>query len=60
MNQTPHFDIALIDFRVKRLGLTHNPQISSTIAGAENINEISKAIIRWKKSLTKIKRTKNV
>lgn len=61
MRTTPHFPIERIDFQVKRLGLTHNPRIKTTIEGASCINEISKAILKWKKSLLpKAKRTKNV
>lgn len=58
--QTPVFPIERIDFSVKRLGLTHNPRIKTTIEGS-SVNEISRAIIKWKKSLLpKVKRTKNV
>lgn len=44
----PHFEVDLIVFENKRLGLTHNPRTESTIDLGATFNEKHKAISRWK------------
>lgn len=50
MRKKVEFEIKLIDFRTKKLGLKHEPKVQNTIPAGGTFNEIADALVRFKKS----------